>query len=210
MSHYRLVIESDLGVCAVGDPRYIEPDKVLTNKELAMRVRSFSIAAAIMGAAMLGVVATVSSAATDATSAPVNKQRVAVEGVFSWLTGKGTFKLVPLTPGPIKADSGTFLGTGSFRPEIIRNGQGVSVFNGADSFVGKDGSFTLIERLEAVKVGGPLAGGARYRIVTGTWRLAGGTGAYENVTGQGAYASISFPRHGNNGRFSAEGILGGR
>ena len=84
------------------------------------------------------------------------------------------------------------------------------MFTGADSFVGKDGSFTLIERLEAVKVGGPLAGGARYRILTGTWRLVGGTGAYEDVTGQGAYASITFPRYGNNGRFSAEGIVRGR
>ena len=175
-----------------------------------MRVRSFSIAAAIMGAAMLGVVATVSSAATDATSAPVNKQRVAVEGVYSVVTGKGTFKLVPLTPGPLKADSGTLLGSGVVKPKIIRNGQGVTVIAGSDSYAGKNGSFTMIERLEEVTVGGPLAGGARYRIVTGTWRLAGGTGAYENVTGQGAYASISFPRHGNNGRFSAEGIVRGR
>jgi hypothetical protein len=210
VSHYRLVIESDLGVCAVGEPSYIEPDKVLTNKELAMRVRSFSIAAAIMGAAMLGVVATVSSAATDATSAPVNKQRVAVEGVYSVVTGKGTFKLIPLTPGPLKADSGTLLGSGVVKPKIIRNGQGVTVIAGSDSYAGKNGSFTMIERLEEVTVGGPLAGGARYRILTGTWTFVGGTGAYEDVTGQGAYASVTLPRYGNNGRFSAEGIVRGR
>ena len=149
-----------------------------------MRVRSFSIAAAIIGAAMLGVVATVSSAATDATSAPVNKQRIAVEGVYSVVTSKGTFKLIPLTPGPLKADSGTFLGSGVVKPEIIRNGQGVTVITGSDSYAGKNGSFTMIERLEEVTVGGPLAGGARYRILTGTWTFVGGTGAYEDVTGQ--------------------------
>jgi hypothetical protein len=175
-----------------------------------MNVRSISIAAAAFSAATLGVVATISSAATDATSAPVNSQRIAIEGVFSWTTGEGTFKLVPLTPGPLKADSGTSVGNGEFKPETIRNGQGVTVFNGVDSFTGKHGTFTTTERLEQVTVGGPLAGGARYRILTGTWKLVGGTGAYKGVTGQGAYASITLPRHGNNGRFSEEGILRGR
>ena len=175
-----------------------------------MRVRSVSSAAAIIGAAILGVVASVSSAATDSTSAPVNKQRIAVEGVLSTGTCKGTFKLVPLTPGPLKADSGTFVAQGESKGEIIRNGQRVAVFTSSDSHTGKNGSFTMTQRLEGVTVGGPLAGGARYRILTGTWTLVGGTGAYEGVTGQGAYAAIIFPRYGNNGRFSEEGIVRGR
>jgi len=175
-----------------------------------MRVRSFSIVAATISAAMLGVVASVSSAATDSTSAPVNKQRIAIEGVFGWTTLKGTFKLVPLTPGPLKADSGTFIARGEFKRETIRNGQRVTVYTSSDSHTGKNGSFTMTQRLEQVTVGGPLAGGARYRILTGTWTLVGGTGAYEGVTGQGAYAAITFPRHGNNGRFSEEGIVRGR
>ena len=140
----------------------------------------------------------------------MNKQRIAIEGVFNGTTAKGTFKLVPLTPGPLKADSGTFVGMGRVEPETIRNGQRVTVWTGSDSYTGKNGSFTTTQRLEQVTVGGPLAGGARYRIQTGTWTFVGGTGAYEGVTGQGAYANIIFPRYGNNGRFSEEGIVRGR
>jgi hypothetical protein len=182
---------------------------VLANKEVAMKLRSLPLAAATISAAMVAVAATVSSAATGSTSAPVSKQRIAVEGVLSTGTCKGTFKLVPLTPGPLEADSGTLTCQGQFKPEIIRNGQGVTVFNGVQVYTGKNGSFTMIVRLESVKVGGPLAGGARYRVLTGTWRLAGGTGAYDGITGQGAHAEIGFPRYGINTRFSEEGIVRG-
>jgi hypothetical protein len=165
--------------------------------------------ALLVTAAVLSLL-TVASVATGSTTAPAKKQRVAIEGIFDTGAGKGTFRLVPLTPGPIKPDAGTFTGGGEISPAVVRNGQEVTVITGVDRHTGKHGSFTVTQRLTMVTVGGPLAGGARYRIVTGTWSFGGGTGDYEGVVGQGAYSAIQFPRYGNNVRFSEEGILRGR
>ena len=137
----------------------------------------------------------------------MKKQRIAIEGVYSQGSGTGTFKLVPKTPGPLTADSGKFVGSGDIHPLVIRNGQSVEVISGSDVMTGKNGTLTVTQQLEMVVAGGPLAGGARYRVITGTWSLSGGTGAYKGLTGQGAYAAVALPRYGNNVRFSEEGIV---
>ena len=55
--------------------------------------------------------AVIASAASGGPSA--QKQRVAVEGRLVLATNKGTWTLTPLSPGPLKKDSGTLVGGGT-------------------------------------------------------------------------------------------------
>jgi hypothetical protein len=200
--HYRLVTDFDRDVPVCRDARRTEPHgRGSRGKELAMRICTL-----LMSAAALGALAMTTSAATGATGAPVKKQRIVIEGTFNIGTSKGTFKLIPLTPGPLKQDSGTFTGTGAFEPAVIRNGQRVTPVIGSDRLTGKNGSFTVGQRLEIVAAGGPVAAGGRYSVVTGTWSLSGGTGSYAGLAASGGYAAVAFPRVGNV-RFSEEGIV---
>ena len=82
--------------------------------------------------------AVVAAAASGGPS--VQKQRVAVEGRLVLATNKGTWTLTPLSPGPLKKDSGTIVGAGKLLPPVIRNGQKVTVIIGKDVHTGKRGS----------------------------------------------------------------------
>jgi hypothetical protein len=124
--------------------------------------------------------------ASGAAGGPeATKQRVAIEIRFVLATGKGTFTLTPLTRGPIKKDSGTIVGTGvPKKPFINELGQKVTVINGADSHTGRNGTFRLVQRVEGVQAARGWA------CDTGTWRFTRGTGAYERVTGRGAFTAV--------------------
>jgi hypothetical protein len=123
-----------------------------------------------------------------ASSAPVaKKQRISLVGTFSTLTGTGTWRLVPLTPGPLEADSGTLTGSGSTGPTTFRNGQRVVVITGGDTMTGKRGAFAVTQSVESTNVG------RRYSADIGTWSLRGGTGAYEGLTGKGRFAAVGLP-----------------
>jgi hypothetical protein len=142
----------------------------------------------------------------------VKKQRVAIEGVYSLGSGTGTFKLTPLSAGPLKADAGTLktIGLGSLQDPpapFIRNGQSRSLIVGSDVYTGRRGSFTVAEKDELVNAGAELPDGSRYGVSTGTWKLGHGTGAYAGIVGKGADAAILFPKTGKNLRFSLEGIV---
>lgn len=127
--------------------------------------------------------------ASGASGGPsATKQRVAVEVRFVLATGKGTFTLTPLTRGPLKKDSGTIVGTGvPQKPKVNALGQKVIVITGSDSHTGKNGTFRLVQRVEGVDA-------ARgWLCDTGTWRFTKGTGAYEGVTGRGAFTAVGPP-----------------
>lgn len=125
-------------------------------------------------------------ASTAATGATV-KQRISLVGAFSTLKGTGTWRLVPLTPGPLGPDSGTLTGSGSIGPKAIRNGQRVVVITGGDTLTGKHGAFAVTQQVESTAVG------RRYTADVGSWSLRGGTGVYERVTGKGRFAAVGLP-----------------
>jgi hypothetical protein len=181
-------------------------DQRFSRREPTMRISMF-----VLSAATLCAITTATSAATASTRAPVKKQRVVIEGLFNIGSGTGTFKLVPMTAGPLKADSGTFADVqasgGGLPPPVIRNGQSVTVIKGSDAHTGKRGRFTVSERLALVGAGPGLADGSRYGVVTGSWSLTGNSGVYDGVVGGGAYAAVVIPKTGKNVRFSEEGIV---
>ena len=64
--------------------------------------------AILVAAVAVAVLATGSGVATGSADVAVKKQRIAIEGTFNSGAGAGKFKLIPLTPGPLKRDSGRF------------------------------------------------------------------------------------------------------
>lgn len=137
-----------------------------------------SLAALIVAGSML---ASVVSANPNAT-----KQRISILGKLG--TGSGpTFQLIPLTKGPLKRDSGTFLANGQINGPVISNGQRVKTILGYDDLTGYQGTFKMSQSVESVAIGGG------YTVDTGTWSLQGLTGAYAGLTGEGRFAAVGFP-----------------
>ena len=126
--------------------------------------------------------------ASFATTQPTTvKQRISLVGTFSTLTGSGTWRLIPLTPGPLERDSGSLTGSGSAGRTILRNGQRVTIITGGDTLTGKRGLLAVSQRVESTDVG------RRYSADVGTWRLKGQLGAYKGVTGTGRFAAVGLP-----------------
>jgi hypothetical protein len=63
----------------------------------------------------------------------------------------------------------------------------VTPLTGADSHTGRNGTFRLVQRVEGVQAARGWA------CDTGTWRFTRGTGAYEGVTGRGAFTAVGPP-----------------
>lgn len=148
----------------------------------ATRERSVMVRAVLI---VVAVAVTLVAAASGGSFAA--KQRMAIDGKFSPSTGSGTFKIVPLTSGALKADSGAFTGTGTISKAVIRGGQTVTVIVGTDSYVGAKGTLNVSQRLVSV------AAGRNHNVVTGAWKVVSGTGAYEGYEGGGTFAAAQIP-----------------
>lgn len=152
------------------------------------------------------ILATGSSVATGASDTAVKKQRIAIEGTHNSGTQTGKFTLIPLTPGPLKRDSGRFKTVSTGAPgnpptPFIRNGQSVLQLTGgfSDQMTGKNGTFSLgSQGLELVSAGGV------YAVLTGRWGLDRGTGAYAGAGGGGTFVMVSLP---GDERFRYEGYV---
>lgn len=128
------------------------------------------------------VLLSVASAGSNAT-----KQRISFLQTFDPATGAGSWKLIPLSPGPLKADSGTQKGYGTASAEALRNGQRVIPIVGSDNMSGKRGTLVISQRLVSTAVG------SRYTADIGTWKFVSGTGAYQSMTGGGRFAGVGLP-----------------
>jgi len=125
-----------------------------------------------------------------AASSNAINQRIAIEEKSTaTAAGTGTFRLIPLMPGPLKADSGTFTWTGgqSGSP-AIRRGQSVTTYKGVDTLKGKHGTLRIPNVTFAVDAG------SGYGTATQTWSIAGGSGAYAHLSGGGAGANVATPK----------------
>ena len=141
------------------------------------------VAAGLIACACAAILASVVSAGPAVT-----KQRIAIveTGNPDPDVNALFFELIPLSPGPLKHDSGAEYATGNqnFGNPFIRDGQQVFPLVGTDKLVGKNGTFMLPARLESVDLN------TAYSIQTGTWSFKSGTGAYEGFTGRGRFAGV--------------------
>jgi len=97
----------------------------------------------------------------------------------------GKMTLTPLTSGPVARDSGSTSWCCWTQKFVRRDGESVEIDNPLATFVGKRGSLTWRERITWVNSGNG------YFITTGTWKVAGGTGAYKHLAGRGHLAFVS-------------------
>ena len=100
----------------------------------------------------------------------------------------GTFKLIPLTPGSVKADNGTFTFSIKPRPSVLVSGQRVTTYGGADELTSKRGTLEIRSVTRSTEAGG------EYLVGSGTWSAAGGTKAYAGLRANGMGSSILTPR----------------
>jgi hypothetical protein len=163
-----------------------------------MRVRPLGVT--LLALTVLGAG---SGVAGSSTNVAVKKQRIAIEGVFDVGTGTGTWKLIPLTPGPLGKDSGTFRAVSSGLPidptVLVKNGQTIELVSGGDQMTGKRGTLSISQRLQLFPAGGS------YKALTGTWVLNGGTGVYERLSGGGGFAAVLLPS--GKSRLREEGFV---
>ena len=127
--------------------------------------------------------AVVVASAAAAPGAPT-KQRVAFVGAFDTNNGGGTWRLIPLTPGPLKADSGTVSGSGEVVGRPLRNGQRVTLDHGRRQPDRKAQVLGISQSVVSTQVAPGLSADI------GTWKFHGGIGAYEHVTGGGRFAAV--------------------
>jgi hypothetical protein len=115
-------------------------------------------------------------------------QRIAIEEKSTG-SGNGTFRLIPLSAGSLKADSGRFTWTGgpSGSP-TIRKGQLVTTYKGVDVLKGKHGTLRIPSVTFALDAGSGYGAGKQ------RWSIAGGTSAYAHLSGGGAGATVDTPR----------------
>lgn len=139
-----------------------------------------SLVAVVIAAAALASIDT-------AAGTTVTKQRVAIVEKASLSGGKSTFELIPLSPGPLKHDSGTVASGGDFTGYITRNGLRIQVGAGSDDLTGTRGSFRVTQQIEHV----PIVGG--YYVDTGEWAFSAGTGVYAGVSGSGRFVAVVLP-----------------
>ena len=128
------------------------------------------------------------------------KQCVSFLMNFNPSTETATWRLVPLTAGPLKSDSGSSTGGGSIGDVLLSNGQRVTPINGSDMMTGKHGTLLVSQKLVSTNVGN------QYSADIGTWKFVRGTGAYKNVTGGGRFAGVGLPS-GDTVLINQEGCL---
>jgi hypothetical protein len=135
-------------------------------------------------AVLVALAAAVTLTSVAAARPDAAKQRVAIsmKGLEN-----GTFVLTPLQAGTLKRDSGTVRVVFSQEPDVMREGQNVSIYRNTYTLKGKRGSMSIRERAEWVVVSNEKAPGFDYvpGVGIGTWKVVGGTGAYAKITGGG-------------------------
>ena len=138
---------------------------------------------AVIGIAAAAVLATAGAAGTAAT-----KQRIAIEERAVSDSPTGTFKLLPLTTGPLKADSGTAAFLVKRRGTVTASGQRVTTYAVTETLTGKRGVIELRAVTKSTDAGGGYLAGS------GPWSVTGGTKAYDGLQGGGRESGVLTPR----------------
>ena len=145
-----------------------------------------------LGTTLLLVIALASVAvamvATAGSAAGARRQQIAIEERGVSGKRRGTFRLLPLAPGPLKADSGTFTFSLKEEPAEEVDGQRVTTYTATDVLKGKRGTLTLRSVTSSTN------SGAGYRVGSGPWTAMRGTKAYAKASGGGAGSGVVPPR----------------
>ena len=138
--------------------------------------------ARVLALVALATAVTLTSVAAGDPGAAKQRVAISMKGLEN-----GTFVLTPLQAGALKRDSGTVRVVFSQEPDVMRQGQTVSIYRNTYTLTGKRGSMSIRERAEWVVVSNEKAPGADYvpGVGIGTWKVVGGTGAYAKITGGG-------------------------
>jgi hypothetical protein len=136
------------------------------------------------------------SASVGGVTATTAKQKIAIEEKSAAGSKISTFKLIPLSAGPLAADSGTFTSSAKLLRTVIRNGKKVWFYSGFDNLKGKHGTMR-ISGLSAVTT---ARGG--YYVGVGTWKIRAGTGAYAGVSGGGDAKAVAAPGGAASGHYT--------
>jgi hypothetical protein len=151
------------------------------------------IAAGAAGAAMLAASGSAGTAAKQQIA--IEERAVSREGEL-----RGTFKLIPMTRGAVKADSGTYTFVVNSTPTVIVNGQRVTRYTSTATLKGKRGTLTIRTATRSTNSGGG------YLIGAGPWFIKAGTKSYAGLRGGGAGSAVLTPRGVVFGRY--EGYVG--
>jgi hypothetical protein len=144
--------------------------------------------------AVAALVATAATLATVAAAGPVAaRQRVAIQ-----LTEHSSV-LTPLTAGAIKPDSVVPTFCCWSTRHTMRDGQAIDIENPQMTLTGKRGTLVVRNRIEWVDLPDGWA------VMTGTWKVISGTGAYAGLSGGGRGAAVA-PANGH-GKSRFEGFL---
>jgi hypothetical protein len=139
--------------------------------------RTLGVALAICCA---GVVAVNGAASTSAA-----RQRIAIEERVGIATSKGTFRLIPLTRGAVKADSGTAKLAMKRRGPYVVNGQSVTTYDMLEELVGRRGTFAIRSSMRSTQAGGD------YLIASGSWSVSPpGAKSYVGFRARGAASAV--------------------
>jgi hypothetical protein len=156
--------------------------------------KATAVVLACLGA--LGFVAASSgNASVSAAAATTAKQKIAITEKLSPGAKVGTFKLIPLGAGPLKADSGTFTFSAKLLRTVVRNGKKIMFYRGVDNLKGKQGTF----RIPGTSAVTSARGG--YFVGVGTWSFRNGTGVYAGVSGGGSSKAVAAPNGLGTGRY---------
>jgi hypothetical protein len=138
-------------------------------------------------AVLVAVVFLPVSASAGQARALVKKQRIAIEERIAPAAQSGTFRLIPLTPGAVKADSGTLTYTAQQLPTVMPDGQRTARYKGIDTLSGKRGTLRISNATASTDAGGG------YSVGTGTWSLGHGTNKYTGLIGNGRASVAGTP-----------------
>jgi hypothetical protein len=136
-----------------------------------MRRKLTAIALALATAAALAAVAAAGPVAA--------KQRVELQ-----IRGNGSFVLAPMTSGAVKRDTGTASFCCWTSRHVTRDGVTNEIDDPHVTLFGKRGMLKLHNRIEFFDI---LDG---WTVITGTWKVVGGTGAYAGISGGGSGAGV--------------------
>ena len=138
--------------------------------------------------AVLCVVSMAALASLGAAGTAATKQRIAIEERAVSDSPNGTFKLVPLTPGPIKADSGSAVFAVKRRGTVTVSGQRVATYVVKQTLTGKRGVIEVRAVTKSTDAGGGYLAGS------GPWSISSGTKAYAGLRGGGRQSGVLTPK----------------
>jgi hypothetical protein len=143
-------------------------------------------------AAFAAIAATL--AAVAAAGPQAAKQRVEIQ-----VKDGAPFVLTPLTPGPIRPDTGTATFCCWTMRSTMRDGQAIDIGNPRWTLTGKLGTIVGRNQIGFVDIPDGLA------VFTGTWKVIRGTGVYAGLSGGGRVAGVQFANGTAKAQF--EGFL---